>query len=93
MSLKFRTKLTIFIGAILVAVQLVNTISVYTSTRRNAIEQGRQQLTFARNILLRQLDDLTSQFVEGARVVTLDSVSAKRSPSATPPHSDRLYAT
>ncbi|MDD9929769.1 MAG: EAL domain-containing protein [Rhodospirillaceae bacterium] len=72
MSLKFRTKLTIFIGAILVAVQLVNTISVYTSTRRNAIEQGRQQLTFARNILLRQLDDLTSQFVEGARVVTLD---------------------
>ena len=72
MRLKFRTKLTIFIGAILVAIQLVNTISVYTSTRQNALEQGRSQLTFARNILNRQIDDLTTQLAEGARVVTLD---------------------
>ena len=72
MKLKFRTKLTIFIGAILVAVQLVNTISVYTSTRQNALVQGRSQLTFAGKILDRQLDELTSQLAEGARVVTLD---------------------
>ena len=72
MKLKFQTKLTIFIGAILVAVQLVNTISVYTSTRQNALVQGRSQLTFAGKILDRQLDELTSQLAEGARVVTLD---------------------
>ncbi|NKB59359.1 MAG: EAL domain-containing protein [Alphaproteobacteria bacterium] len=72
MRLTFRTKLTIFIGAILVAIQLVNTISVYTSTRQSALDQGRNQLTFARNILNRQIDELTSQLAEGARVVTLD---------------------
>ncbi len=72
MKLTFRTKLTMFIGAILVAIQLVNTVSVYTSTRQNALEQGRNQLTFARNILNRQVDELTSQLAEGARVVTLD---------------------
>lgn len=72
MKLKFRTKLTIFIGAILVAVQLVNTVSVYTSTRQNALDQAGNQLAFASDILNRQLDELTSQFAEGARVVTLD---------------------
>ncbi len=72
MRLKFRTKLTVFIGAILVAIQLVNTVSVYTSTRQNALEQGRHQLTFARNILNRQIDELTARLAEGARVVTLD---------------------
>jgi diguanylate cyclase (GGDEF)-like protein len=72
MRLKFRTKLTIFIGAILVAIQLVNTVSVYTSTRQNALEQGRNQLIFARDILNRQLDEFTAQLAEGARVVTLD---------------------
>lgn len=72
MKLKFRTKLTIFIGAILVAVQLVNTVSVYTSTRQNALDQAGNQLAFAGDILNRQLDELTSQFAEGARVVTLD---------------------
>lgn len=72
MRLTFRTKLTIFIGAILVAIQLVNTVSVYTSTRQSALEQGRGQLTFARSILNRQLDELTTQLAEGAGVVTLD---------------------
>lgn len=72
MRLTFRTKLTLFIGAILVAIQVVNTLSVYTSTRRNALEQGHSELTFARNILNRQIDELTAQLAEGARVVTLD---------------------
>jgi diguanylate cyclase (GGDEF)-like protein len=72
MRLKFRTKLTIFIGAILVAIQLVNSVSVYTSSRKIAIEQGRKQVGFAGNILNRQIDDLTAQLADGARAVTLD---------------------
>jgi GGDEF domain-containing protein len=72
MRLKFRTKLTIFIGAILVAIQVVNSVSVYTSSRKIAIEQGRKQVGFAGNILNRQIDDLTAQLADGARAVTLD---------------------
>ncbi|MBT5812249.1 MAG: EAL domain-containing protein, partial [Rhodospirillaceae bacterium] len=72
MRLQFRTKLTIFIGVILVAVQVIDFISVYTSTRQNALDQGRDQLTFALNSLNRQLIDLTTQLAKGAQVVTLD---------------------
>jgi diguanylate cyclase len=72
MRLRFRTKLTVFIGVILVAVQVIDFVSVYTSTRKNALDQGRGQLTFAHNILNRQIDELTAQLAEGARVVTLD---------------------
>lgn len=72
MRLRFRTKLALLIGAILVAIQVVDFISVYTSTRQNALNQGRDQLTFALNSLNRQLDDLTTQLAKGAQVVTLD---------------------
>lgn len=73
MKLSFRTKLTIFIGAILVAIQVVNTAIVYTSTRRNALDAGRSELNFTRNTINRQIDALTTQLAEGARAVMLDS--------------------
>lgn len=72
MKLTFRTKLILFIAALLCAVQIVDLASIFSSTRDLAFEQARKQLSTATEVFHRQFEDRTTQLVQRVQVLTLD---------------------
>jgi len=68
----FRTKLIVFIAGLLCAIQLIDLVSVYVSTREAAFAQAQTQLSVATKVFHRQFDDLTDQLTRHVGVLTLD---------------------
>lgn len=69
---KYRTKLTFFVSVILGAVLLISIFIVANSTRDSALERGFSQIRFASDKLNKNIDLMTTQLTDGARVVALD---------------------
>ncbi|WP_133500895.1 putative bifunctional diguanylate cyclase/phosphodiesterase [Cognatilysobacter terrigena] len=68
----FRTRLALFLVAILIAVQALTAGLVYGVTRRALIDEGRRQLDIASGAFARQLDDLSARVASSVQVLSLD---------------------
>ncbi|GAB1594947.1 putative bifunctional diguanylate cyclase/phosphodiesterase [Lysobacter claricitrinus] len=68
----FRTRLALFLVAILIAVQALTAGLVYGVTRHALIDEGRRQLDVASGAFARQLDDLSAHVASSVQVLSLD---------------------
>ncbi|MGY4514533.1 EAL domain-containing protein [Lysobacter sp. HA18] len=68
----FRTRLALFLVAILIVVQALTAGLVYGVTRHALIDEGRRQLDVAAGAFARQLDDLSARVASSVQVLSLD---------------------
>ncbi|AXK73259.1 EAL domain-containing protein [Lysobacter sp. TY2-98] len=68
----FRSRLALFLVAILIVVQALTAGLVYGVTRRALIDEGRRQLDVASGAFARQLDDLSARVASSVQVLSLD---------------------
>src|SRR6476659_3979624 len=68
----FRTRLALFLVAILIVVQALTAGLVYGVTRHALIDEGRRQLDVAAGAFARQLDDLSTRVASSVQVLSLD---------------------
>jgi diguanylate cyclase (GGDEF)-like protein len=70
--MRFRTRLALFLGAAIVAVQLLSALALFSTTRTALIAQLKSALSSAAVTAERQLNDIGQRVAESVRVLSLD---------------------
>lgn len=70
--MNFRRRLVVFLFLTLAVMQASTAIFAYEFTRNKLIEQGKEQLIQAKNLFVRQLDEIGVQVASGVEVLALD---------------------
>ena len=70
--MSFRRRLILFLFATLALLQASTALFAYLFTRDTLIEQGKAQLIAAKDLFVRQLDEIGAQTAAGVEVLVLD---------------------
>ncbi|MBI3514438.1 MAG: EAL domain-containing protein [Proteobacteria bacterium] len=70
--MRFRSRLVLFLIAVLAIVQALTALSVYGFTRRALIAEGKEQLAKSATVFVRQLASVSEHATERVRILALD---------------------